>query len=310
MKRALNLFHLLAGLLLLTASMAFSSCSDGTAIDNPLLWKVTGHGAEAYLFGTMHVADPRVTNLHPAADEAFMSSDAFYTEAGETTPSDAAKFATAGSLPEGMSLRKLLPPELWEELDSYLKSRDFLGAHIFDTYRPWFASLQLAQLDAMPLLEGGQALDFAMTARAKKDGKEIGAIEQIEEQIAALAIGDTADQIHMLRVTLEKLREEQAAGKSAVQRLLELYIAGAPDALWAYAMEETDLDDPVQAAAWQALLADRNVVMTSRIHEKLQAANGRQFMFAIGSLHYVGPDSVVAGLRELGYEVTRINGDS
>ena len=47
--------------------------------------------------------------------------------------------------------------------------------------------------------------------------------------------------------------------------------------------------------------------MISRIDAKLKAANGRQYMFAIGSLHYVGPDSVIAGLRELGYEVTRID---
>lgn len=308
MKRALKPFHLLVVLLLLTASSALSSCSGGTSIEHPLLWKVTGHGAEAYLFGTMHVADPRVTNLHPSVDKAFTSSEAFYTEAGESTPSDGAKFATAGMLPEGMSLKKLLPAQLWQDLDSYLISRGLVGASMHDKHRPWFVALQLAHLDAIPLLEGGPALDFAMTARAKKDGKEIGALEQIEEQIAALAVGDLSDQVHMLEITVQKLLEEQAAGTPAVLRLLELYIEGNTDALWDYAMEETDMNDPVQVRAWHALLAERNVRMISRIDEKLKTAEGRQFMFAVGSLHYVGPDSIVNGLRDLGYEVTRIDG--
>ena len=85
-------------------------------------------------------------------------------------------------------------------------------------------------------------------------------------------------------------------------------IAGDTDALWAYAMQETDMNDPVQVRAWNALLAERNERMVSRIHDMLNNAGGRQFMFAVGSLHYVGPDSVVAGLQKMGYEVTRIDG--
>ena len=177
-----------------------------------------------------------------------------------------------------------------------------------DTYRPWYAAFVTAQIDALPLLKDGQALDYALTTSAKASGKEIGAIEIIEEQLAALAFGDLQEQIHLLDVTLEKLRQEQATGISSVQRLLELYITGDTDAIWDYAMDEVDLTDPIQVAAWDALTTARNRTMVSRIHEKLQANQGRSYMFAFGSLHFIGPDSVVTGLRALGYQVKRIEG--
>jgi hypothetical protein len=289
------------------SALSLPACNGGaTAITAPLLWKISGQGAEAYLFGTMHVADPRVTNLHPSMEAAFLSVDAFYTEAGESGPEDSAKMASAALLPEGMSLRKLLPPDLWQELDAYTRARGFGAAQDMERFRPWYAAFQLAQIDAIPLQEGGQALDFALTARAKAEGMEIGAIEKIEEQLAALTIGSLQDQIHMLDITLEKLREEHAAGLSSVEKLLELYVSGDADALWAFAMEETDLDDPVQQRAWNALTTVRNQTMVTRIDEMLQDSPGRKFMFAFGSLHFVGPDSVVEGLRARGYEVTRV----
>jgi uncharacterized protein YbaP (TraB family) len=272
----------------------------------PLLWEVVGNGAHAYLFGTMHVSDPRVTKLHPDVEAAFASADAFYTEAGEATATAGARMTQAGSLPQDLSLRGILPPRTWQELDSYLKSRDFGDASALDRFRPWFVSLQLAQIDALPLLKHGQALDFALTARAKQDGKEIGAVETLDEQIAALSVGDMEEQVHMLDITLEKLRAEQASGITSVQKLLDLYVAGDPDAIWAFAMEEVDTSDPVQDRAWRALTTSRNRVMTARIHAKLKSSAGRTFMFAFGSLHFCGPDSVVEGLRALGYEVELI----
>jgi len=300
-------FRAISGLLLCVSFLLASCGQTPSAITAPLLWKVSGNGAQAYLFGTMHVSDPRVTRLHPAVNAAFEGVDAFYTEAGESTPAAGAKMASAGMLPDGLSLRKLLPPATWAELDSYLQSRGFGRAEAHDGHRPWFVALNLAQIDAIPLLQGGQALDFLLTARAKASGKEIGAVETIEEQLAALTIGTLEDQIHILQITLTKLREEQANGVSSVQQLLELYIAGDPDALWNFAMAETDLEDPVQKRAWEAITLVRNRAMVARIDAKLQASEGRSYMFAFGSLHFAGPDSVVEGLRALGYEVTRID---
>ena len=46
------------------------------------LFKVEGNELEktSYLFGTIHLSDPRVLKLHPNAEAAFKASDTFYAE--------------------------------------------------------------------------------------------------------------------------------------------------------------------------------------------------------------------------------------
>ena len=73
----------------LTIGSIFISCSGGAPApgvtgQNPLLWKVTSENTASYLFGTMHVADPRVTTLAPAVEAAFAASAAIFTELKES----------------------------------------------------------------------------------------------------------------------------------------------------------------------------------------------------------------------------------
>ena len=114
----------------------------------------------------------------------------------------------------------------------------------------------------------------------------------------------------MLNIALTALEEEQATGVIGFERLLTLYLAGDAEALWQFAMEETDLSDPVQAASWNALLTDRNQRMAQRVHRRLLEHPDVPTMFAFGTLHFLGPESIVEKLRAIGYTVTRVPMDS
>jgi len=46
---------------------------------HPFLWKVSGDH-EFYMFGTIHLPDPRVTTLPEEVSQALADSDAFYAE--------------------------------------------------------------------------------------------------------------------------------------------------------------------------------------------------------------------------------------
>ncbi len=268
------------------------------------LWLVQGHGAQAWLFGTMHVSDPRVTTLPIEVEKAFQQCDAVYTEI-EATPTMAAELSQAGHLEQGKSLADILPSNLYLRLNRYLTARGFPRGS-FDDFKPWMASLQLGQIDAIPFMRQGEALDVQLMNRARKEGKRYGAIETLSEQLETLTTGSESDQIHMLDVGLAKLEREQGAPVSGFQHMLELYLSGDGDALWAYAMAETDLSDPIQAKAWNALLLQRNQRMAMRIHQQLLAHPQQKALFAFGSLHFLGPESVVEKLKSLGYEVSRV----
>ncbi|MFK5955387.1 MAG: TraB/GumN family protein [Planctomycetota bacterium] len=274
-------------------------------LDHPsFLWEVEKDGSHAWLFGTMHFTDPEVTTLGQEVDDAITAADAIFTEV-EETPSSGAFISTAGRLPSGESLSDLVPAELLQSLHAYLQSRG-LPPSSMDQWRPWMVSVQIGLLDAIPFMSDGQKLDVQLMHRAKNEGKEFGAIEKTEDQLRALTVGSVADQVHMLGVTLEKLVKEQANGASSLAKLRDLYLAGDEDALWKFAMSETDLDDPIQIDWLHAILQERNLLMAQRIHARLQEFPERSTFFAFGALHFVGPDSVGEHLKSLGYTVTRV----
>lgn len=311
-----RLFHLLLALSLLSAAVVGcgqhepgpASASGGLSaaeLDHPsFLWKVEKDGIEAWLFGTMHFSHPKVITLPLEVEEAFVAADAVFTEI-ESTPSMAGYMASQGHAPGGSSLADFIPADLHARLGNYLRSRS-LPTNSLDPYRPWMANMVLAQYDTIPYQGQGEALDVQLMHRARAEGKEYGAIETVEEQVAALSVGTEEDHVHMLGVTLDKLLEEQATGVTSVSQLFELYLSGDEKAMWSYATTQTDLDDPAQAAWLKALLTDRNLRMASRVHARLQEKPGSKAFFAFGTLHFVGPDSVGEHLRSLGYEVTRV----
>lgn len=274
-------------------------------LDHPsFLWKVEKGDVEAWLFGTMHFTDKRVTTLAEEVEEALAAADAIFTEI-EETPALGAKMAQLSSLPGNETLRDKIPAEMYAKLVAYLEARSLPGS-LVDGYRPWMANLQISQLDAIPFSSQGVKLDVQLMHRAKAEGKEFGTIETVDEQLASLTAGSEADHVHMLGITLDKLIEEQGADKSSIEKLLDLYLSGDEQALWSFAMSETDLDDPVQAAWMQSLLTDRNLRMASRVHARLKEKPGSKTVFAFGALHFLGPNSVGEHLRSLGYTVTRV----
>ena len=85
--------------------------------EKPMLWKIERENAPpSYLFGTIHVSDPGVTNLHPAAQKAFDASDAVYTEVSMEM---AAQLAATMSMlrKDGKTLKQSIGPELSARLD-------------------------------------------------------------------------------------------------------------------------------------------------------------------------------------------------
>lgn len=298
--RPRRLGALLAPLLLL-----LGSCGADAETSKPsFLWTVEKDGVQAWLFGTMHVSDPKVTTLSSEVAAAFDDAQALYTEI-EATPALGLQMAKAGALPPGETLQQILPGDLYTRLEGYVSSRR-LDMAMLANFRPWMVGLTLTQLDVMPHMRQGEALDVMLMRRARMEGMDFGAVETIEEQLATLTTGTREDHIHMLDVALTKLIEEQASGVVGFELLLAHYLSGDADALWDFAMAETDLDDPIQAEAWNALLIDRNLRMAQRVDRILKDNPDRPTMFAFGTLHFVGPESVGTHLQAMGYTVTRV----
>ncbi len=152
-----------------------------------------------------------------------------------------------------------------------------------------------------------KSLDDMLFKEAKADGKEVGGLETVQEQLDALASGSNEDQVDMLRLSLAHMIKLEAQGKSAIAQMLEAYLTGDEERILAVALESMGGDKKLMARLLRPLLAHRNVRMADRMEKAMRGNPKKSYFFAVGALHYVNEDSIIALLRKKGYVIQRID---
>lgn len=273
------------------------------------LWKVEKEGqVPSYLFGTMHTPDPRVNSLHPEVKRVLKAADAFYSELPlDDTSELEGKMMEVGMLPAEESLDALIGEEATKHLGEVL-GRYGMPAGVFNRMRPFMAEVAIGQLEMMPLMaQGKKALDVRLYLVSKNQGKEVGGVETIDEQIQVLAHTRTQEEaIDSLRRTLKGEVERDPAEPSSLARLTEAYLSGSEARIWATVSEEFDFENEADLRFYEALLPKRNVNMAVRSARLMEGNPEKTYVFAYGTLHFIGRDSVPDLLREQGYTVTRL----
>lgn len=293
----------------LTIGSVFISCSEGAPTpsvtgQNPLLWKVTSENNTSYLFGTMHVADPRVTTLAPAVEAAFTDSDAIFTELKESQIELSARVNVESMLPEGTYLSDLISADMYAKINELVKS-DKMVMNMVNKWRPWMVGMYLQMIEAMPYMQG-VALDMQLNNRAREEGKEVGGIETIDEQLAVLAFGSEEDQIKLLGIAVDSMIEKADNEISDTELMLNDYLEGDIDGLWEFANANLLDASQLEKDAFDALLTARNDNMADRINKRIKANPESVTFYAFGALHFAGPHGVGALLKGMGYEVERV----
>lgn len=272
------------------------------------LWKVEHAGsAVSYLLGTVHVPDERANALHPQVRAALGSADALYCELDFADLSQlSAELLEAAELADGTLLEDVVPEELWERLDARL-ARTGLRAQILNRFKPFMVELTLAQLEMAPLLASGKkALDERIYLEAKANGKEVGGVELVAEQIDVLANTLTIEEsVVQLGKALDNMDEADARGMSDLEQTVRAWLSGSEKLLEAVAFANFEFDDPLDRRLYEALVTRRNLHMAERAAQRMRAHPEKSHVFAFGTLHFVGTGSVVELLRADGFQVTR-----
>ena len=290
------------GLLLLAALPAVALECSPLVVNQPadpatishghgLLWRINGiGGATSYLFGTMHVSDPRVLDVLSHVATEFAASGQFVLEV-LFDAEVAAKLRAAMFYQDGQRLADSAGGEL--ALAAAGRLADFgIPAELALTMKPWAAFTTLS----MPRGTNSVPLDLQLLARAERAGMPIHGLESVAEQIAVFEQLGPALQVALLRETVCNFdlfqRELEALVAAYVARdLVTLMIASDR-----YAGAD-------QAALLDALLWQRNQRMVARLEPLLAA--GPTFI-AIGALHLPGPRGVLALLEQRGYRVEAV----
>lgn len=299
----MRLLHSLFALLLLAGFGGATSAN--TEQNTPLLWRIET-ATPQYLFGTVHIPDPRVTTLHPEVEQAFAESEIVLTEL-RLDMSTMTAAAQASLLPANQSLSKMLTLAQLQQLKVELNAiSSVLQPGMFDRLKPWAMATQLALLPIQLKHPGVPALDYQLAQRAEAEGKRNEGLEQLQEQLGVFDGLKPAEQIALLQDSLNGLAKARKEGKDPMELLTQAYLrgdeAGLQQVMKSLEGEQTPLNDRLM----KALIDDRNQTMANRLVARFKAKPDTRHFVAVGAAHLVGEKSVIALLQKQGYRVTRI----
>ncbi|MER8826323.1 TraB/GumN family protein [Mesorhizobium sp. M0938] len=286
--------------------------TEAAAIPNGkgLLWKLEKAGEKpSFLFGTMHVTDPRVTTLPPAAQRAFDAADTVVIETTEVLDQQKmmAAFLKEPELmmfTDSTTLSSLLSPDDAATVNKALDARGIPPASVAKM-KPWMLSTMVA-LPACELARqsgGAPVLDIKLAEDAKASGKTVDGLETVADQLRAMASLPLAFHMKGLVETL-KLGDRM---NDVNETMIVLYQRGDIGMFWPLfrTVLPSDEDDSAGYAAFEkTMITSRNKVMVD--HAGPILAGGNAFM-AVGALHLPGTEGLVEDFRRAGYTVTAVD---
>lgn len=260
-----------------------------------LLWKVSRPGLPpSFVFGTMHVEDPRVTTLAAPVDAAFRAARRVCTEAKLDYAALAAEMQ-AMFFSDGRTLRAVAGETL------YTRARKAAVDHgLAEPMVMFMKPLTLAYLLSMPPQQTGQFLDMTLYTRAVRERKEVCGLERAEEHAAVLGNLPMSDQLSILRMTLDHLPElakmYEPLLDAYANRDLDKLVRVARSYPWSGAVDQNTrfLDE---------LVVKRNRLMVERMLPYLQ--QGDTFV-AVGALHLPGRVGILQLLEQRGWTVSPV----
>ncbi len=273
-----------------------------------VLWKIEKPGVPvSYLFGTMHLSDPRIATLSPAVKDIIAQSKSVTLEVAdlsETAVASAmAKTATLIAYSNGQSLKNALSEDEYKGAQQIVSKAGMPG-ELAAVMKPWLISMLLATSDCerKQVAAGKAVLDLQVATEAQKHGVAITGLETIESQLSAMAAIPDDQQIAMLKVGLKFIDRADDMTETLVQMYIKRQMGAAMPFQLALAAQ-SGISPTVFDGFKKSLLVDRNARMRDSALPMLEKGNA---FVAVGALHLSGPTGLVALLRQSGYTVTAV----
>lgn len=260
-----------------------------------LLWKVVRNGGRpSYLYGTMHVGDPRVTTLAPKAQQLFDGAESLSLEL-TLDYLTMAEVMRGMYFSDGRTLSSVLGQELYTQLLELL-SRRGIGQGMVANMKPWAVMTLLVLPEEQ---QDGAALDAQLYTRAQKQGKRVFGLETAQEQMSIFDSMSTRAQVQMVRSVMETEDKMEAM----LDEMMRLYLDGDLQGLLEFSDSMT-ADYPSLAQAFNRIAIDeRNVRMVERMQSRLREGNA---FVAVGALHLPGERGILNLLAQRGFRVTPV----
>jgi len=275
-----------------------SAADPQPAFNDGLLWRVSKSGiSDSFVFGTIHIADPRVNSIAKPVEDALAQSRTLAMEIAPEAVADARVFDLE-QFRDGRRLEGLIGPAAFAQVRDRLVAQE-IPERVVERLKPWAV---LVKLTRAPVGSEALSLDQQLLAAARARRMKLAMLEWLEEQIAAFDSVPMESQIALLSHTLA----HPEAVEAAVEPTIEAWRRGDLAAL-ARLGDRISRRFPGMGYHYSQLtkhiIHNRTIVMHHRL--LLPLREGRVFV-AVGALHLQGDKGLLAMLRRDGYRVTRV----
>ena len=276
--------------------------SEAPAIENALLWKITGNGLKqnSYLFGTIHLIPKADFRIPPNVDRTFKDCQQVVFEVNMEEMTD--QSAQIGLLMKSMmrgdsTLKDLVSPADYKLLEAEFEKMKMPLA-MFERMKPMFLSaMMVGDGKPMPADEGMnmddmKSYEVELMQLAQMQNKTIKGLETIDFQ---MSVFDSIPYKTQAKMLIDGLKSK-SSGDDEYKKMVELYKKQDINA-----MQKVFGDDQTGMAAFEGLLLVRRNKAWIATMEKMMSKN--PCFFAVGAGHLGGTTGVVALLRKEGYDV-------
>ena len=264
---------------------------------NPAAWHVTGPGGgQLWLLGSVHYLRDRDHPLPPVVDELYARAEVIVMELDldDLDPlRSQSQFAAAALLERGVTLRDVLPQELYALAEERAGE---LGIELamLERFEPWLVAVTLLDLGMRRLgYRAEQGVEQYLLRKSIADRKEVLGLEALDTQIAVFDELAPTEQQALLAQTLAEL----GSAEVLMDDLIAAWRAGMLGELGAALMDEF----ASFPALYEALVVARNTRWISRIEALLEEPEPH--LVVVGALHLVGEHNVVDLLAARGWDV-------
>lgn len=262
------------------------------------MWEVDGPAGHVAILGSIHFLKAGRDELPPAILEAYRKADVVMMEIDLDDLDPVAAQATMQRLgidPRGRTLEQLLGPRDYALAQAKARAAGFDLA-LLGGFEPWLAAITVTQLQLAALgYDADSGVEHQLLELARRDHKEVRGLETLDQQLTAMDSLSPAAQSAFLLGTLD----DAATMADKADGMVEAWKKGDARAL---AAELDDLRD--QPELYRRIVVNRNRDWAGKLNLLLR--DRHDYLVVVGTLHLVGPDSLISLLSRAGYEPRQV----
>ncbi len=293
------------------AQAEFEAKADAFAHGDGRHWEVTKDGKRSVLIGTYHLADPRTAFISTAMQREIEAASVLMLE---VTEAEKARMQTdLATNPEQVlnlgatRLKDHLSDAEWDELVSRAAAIGIPPAMV-NIMQPWFLAISLAMppcalADAKA---GNKGLDALIEVAAREAGLRVEGLETFDELFGVLSTGSFEENVAQLKLGLSM----SGSDPDDFETMVELYTQDRISDIWVFGEFKTsaalgpDVARRQLAQAFDLLLKQRNQNWLDTLLPTLEQGNA---VIAVGALHLISDDGLLAILEREGYAIKRLS---